>query len=632
MTTNIVNIALTGLKAAQAGLTVTANNISNQGTPGYSREELVQQASFSTFSGAGYFGQGVDVKAVRRAYSDFLTSQATQSASRLSYLSTYSDQMSSLMNRLGDVQTGINSSLNDLYGAFGDFSQHPDESASRGAALSAAQATAARFRSLGQDLATLKQGTNQQIGAAVDQVNSLVQSIASYNDKIGLAIASGGGQAPNDLLDQRDVLVRQLGQLTGISTSTQGSSINIFLSNGQPLVVGNTTSQLKFADDPSSPSGSSVWLVSGGHSVLMRESDIDGGQVGALLQFRDNELAQASSQLGRLAIGMASAYNQQQQFGLDAQGDPGGALFKIGAPQAWAGRANAGDAVLRVGVGDTRALTGDDYDLTRVDGDYVLTRAGSGEVVGTFDSLPQDVAGLHIELAGGEMEDGDTFHIDVTGSAASGMAVLLTDPQQLAAAAPMQIDTSAANTGTGAAGRLRSVAGGTPDYGTSVDLVFTSASAYELRATDGTVLGSGTLSPSSTTISLNGWALDFTGTPAAGDRFTISASPGDPSGDSRNAVALAALGTAKLVDGDTLTNRYAAVVSQVGTRAASINVAKSAQQSAYDQAIDAEQSTAGVNVDEEGARLIRYQQAYSAAGKVLSMASQLFDELITAMG
>src|SRR5690606_3430128 len=98
MTTNIANIALTGLRAAQAGLAVTANNISNQGTPGYSRQQVVLQPARSDFSGGGYFGQGVDVVTVQRAYNEFLTAQASQSASALSYLSTYSDQMSGLIN------------------------------------------------------------------------------------------------------------------------------------------------------------------------------------------------------------------------------------------------------------------------------------------------------------------------------------------------------------------------------------------------------------------------------------------------------------------------------------------------------------------------------------------------------
>jgi len=632
MTTNIANIALTGLRAAQAGLAVTANNISNQGTPGYSRQQAVLQSAMSTFSGAGYFGQGVDVTTVQRAYNAFLTSQASQSASALSYLGTYADQMGGLINRLGSVDTGINQSLNALYTAIGSFSQNPNETAGRQSALAAAQSTAARFRAISEDLSALGQGISNQATATVGQINQLVQSIATYNAKISDAYAAGNGQAPNGLLDQRDVLVRELGKLTGITTSTQGTSVNVYLTNGQPLVMEHLASELQIdTKDPYSTSGTSLSLKVGGHSMQLNRGDVDGGQLGALLQFRDNELAQAQAELGKLAIAMASAYNQQQQFGLDRSGQPGQALFKIGNPVVLGTRGNTGDAQVTASIADTRSLTGSDYQLTRVGTEYVVTRLDDGTEFGPFTSLPQNVDGLTIGMAGGDLDDGDTFTVNVASQAAAGMEVLLGDLGKLAAAAPMRLDAAAANTGTAVASRLRSVESASADYGASVTVRFTSASGYDLLADDGTVLSSGTLQPPQQTISYNGWAFDLAGTPAAGDTITVKADPGDPSGDNRNALALAGLGSTKIAGGSTLTDSYAALISQVGTRAASLNVSKAAQQTAYDQAVAAEQSLSGVNLDEEGANLLRYQQAYAAAGKVLGMSSELFDQLLAAI-
>jgi len=623
---------LTGMRAAQAGLAVTANNISNQGTPGYSRQQAVLQSAMSNFSGAGYFGQGVDVVTVQRAYSDFLSSQASQSASSLSYLSTYSDQMSGLINRLGSVDTGINQSLNALYSAMGRFSQNPAETASRQAALAAAQSTAARFRAISEDLSTLSQGIDNQASATVGQINQLVQSIAAYNAKIGDAYGTSQGQAPNALLDQRDVLVRELGKLTGITTSTQGTSVNVYLTNGQPLVMEQVASQLKIdTRDPNSPTGTSLSLTVGSHAMQLNQGDINGGQLGALLQFRDNELAQAQSELGRLAIAMAAAYNQQQQFGLDSNGQPGQALFRIGNPVAVGQRGNTGDARLAVGIADTRSLTGSDYQLTRVGSEYVVTRLDDGTELGPFSSLPQNVDGLTIGLADGDLADGDTFTIKVASQAASGVEVTLADPGKLAAAAPMGLVTADTNTGTAQASRLRSAESGSPDYGTSVTVRFTSATGYELLGEDGTVLSTGSLQPPQQTISYNGWAFDLAGIPAAGDTITVKADPGAPAGDNRNALAMAGLGTTRIAGGSTLTDAYAGLISQVGTRAASLNISKAAQQTAFDQAVASEQSLSGVNLDEEGANLLRYQQAYAAAGKVLGMSSELFDQLLSAI-
>ncbi|VCU69897.1 Flagellar hook-associated protein 1 [Pigmentiphaga humi] len=632
MTTNIANIALTGLRAAQAGLAVTANNISNQGTAGYSRQQVVLSTSLSNFSGGGYFGTGVDVVTVQRAYNEFLTNQASQAASSLSYLNTYSDQMSGLINGMGSVDTGINQSLTALYAAISSFSQNPNETASRQAALEAAQSTAARFRSISDSLSAIDQGITTQVGSAVGQINQLVQSIAAYNLSINEARAAQGGPSPNDLLDQRDLLIRKLGEFTGITTSNQGNSVNVYLSNGQPLVLQGLAAQLRLdTQDPDSASGASLSLTMGSHSVPLNDKDIDGGQLGALIAFRNNELAQARTELGRIAIAMASAYNQQQQFGLDSSGGQGAALFKLGSPMAVGSRQNTGDAVLSLGISDTRSLTGSDYQLSRSGTEYVVTRLDDGEEFGPFTELPQTVDGLAIGLADGDLADGDVFTIQVARHAAAGMEVLLGDPGALAAAAPMSLGADADNAGTAIASRLRSEASDNVDYTASVTVRFTSAKDYDLFDADGNVLESGSLGASPHTIAYNGWAFDLNGLPAAGDVFTVGAGRGDPAGDNRNALALGALGTAKIAGGATLTDAYAALLSRTGTRAASIGVSQAAQQSAYDQAAAAEQSLVGVNLDEEGANLLRYQQAYAAAGKVLGMASELFDQLLASI-
>lgn len=632
MATSILNIALTGLKAAQAGMSVTANNITNSDTVGYSRQTLVQNASFSNFSGSGYFGQGVDVVTVTRAYNAFLTAQTTQAASSLSYLNTYSDQMTGLMNRMGTVETGVSNSLNGMYDAMSNLSQRPSDTASRQAALTSAQSAAARFRNISDDLSSLRNGTNQQISSTTVTINELVQSLATYNDKINVAMGStGNGHTPNELLDQRDQVLRELGKLTSISFSTQENSINVNLSSGQPLVVGAVASQFVFQADASSLSGGTLTLMRSGKETPLREADLEGGSLGALVQFRDRELNNAQTELGKIAIALAAGYNQQQQFGIDAKGAAGTPLFTIGAPMVAPGRNNTGDSLVAINVTDIRSMTGDDYQLTRNGSDYVVTRGSNGAVVGTYDSLPQEIEGLRMGLLSGSMADGDSFTIGVAREAASGLQVLINDPGKLATAAPMELQTGSTNKGTGVVGHLHSVQSDTVDYGKSVNVVFTDSSKYELRDSAGTVLGAGSLTPPRSQIALNGWSFDMTGTPSAGDTFTVAASRGDPSGDNRNALAMASLGTTKLLEGNTLTDKYASLVAQVGTRASGINVSKTAQQAAFSQSINEEQANAGVNTDEEGASLIRYQQAYAAAGKILAMSSQLFDELITSL-
>jgi len=631
MTSSISNIALSGLKAAQSALTVTSNNIANQNTAGYSRQTLVQQSAFSIFSGNTYYGQGVDVIKVERVYNEFLSSQSIQAASRFNHLQTYSNQMDQLINGIGSVETGINQSLNGLYQALSDFSQRTSDTAARQSALSSLSSTASRFRAISESLSDLAHGANQQISATVGQMNELMANLADYNHRISVAVAGNNGSLPNDLLDQRDSLINQLGQLTGITTSRQGNAINVYMSSGQPLVVGGIASKLEFAEDSASSSGYSLSLVTRGTNVLLRDKDLQGGAIGALVSFRDNELKQAQADLGRLAIALASAYNQQQQFGLDAKGNPGAQVFDLGLPVAIDDRANTGDALLSLSFSDIRSLTGSNYELRRDGNDYVMTRLDDNTVVGTFSSLPQSVDGLNIALRDGDLNDGDVFIIDVSKQAAGGLSMLLTEASQLAGAAPMSVGADAANAGTGVVDRLRSVESGAQDFTQEVSVVFTSGNAYELRDSANQVLGAGTIQPGSNTIAHNGWAFELTGSPVAGDRFVVSPDAGDPSGDNRNALALATLGTARLLNGGTLTDAYAASVSSIGARASTVAVGLEAQKTAYESAVAAQESVSGVNLEEEGALLIKYQQAYSAAGKVLSVAQGLFDELLTAI-
>lgn len=630
MATSILNIALTGLKAAQAGLNVTANNIANAHTPGYSRQNVVQNSAFSNFSGGGYFGQGVDIVTVQRAYDAFLTSQASQSAASLSYLSTYSSQMGGLMNRMGDVNTGITASLNDLYAAMSGFGQNSADPSARQVALSSASATAARFRAVSDELRELRTGTDQRVATTVGQINEMIQAVASYNTKIDIAIGTGTGHTPNTLLDEREQIVRELGKLVGITTATQGGSVNVYLTNGQPLVVGATQSKLVFGQDSHTVSGTSISLVTAGQARVLKESDVNGGQLGALVEFRDVELAKAQNDLGRIAIGLAAGYNQQQQFGLNASGGQGTPMFTIGAPTTVSHRDNLGDATLIVSFTDLRSMTGSDYSMTRDGDQYVVTRLSDASVR-RFDVLPQQVDGITFSLAAGDLADGDSFTVRVASEAASGLDVLLKNPSELAGAAPMQLESTVGNRGTGVVARLRSAESATPDLASSINVVFTSTSQYELRDAAGAVVGNGSLTPPKTNVSHNGWTFELTGTPASGDSFTVAAVAGDPRGDNRNALALGSLGTAKLMGEFTLTDSYASVIGAVGTRAASLNVSKAAQQTAYNQALSDEQSNAGVNTDEEGLNLIKYQQAYSAAGKILAMSSQLFDELLTSI-
>ncbi|WP_187394919.1 flagellar hook-associated protein FlgK [Pigmentiphaga aceris] len=634
--------ALSGLNAAQASLATVSHNIANVNTPGYTRQEVAQTSTLGQYTGAGFIGNGVQVTLVRRIYDEFLTNQATRAQSQSSYHDSYDASMTQLMNTLGDAKTGVNVSVDKFFTSMQDFSARIGEPAARQTALSSAEAMAARFRTASDALDSLRNGANQQIATDVAAINQLSQGIGQLNERIGIAQGTASGNQPNDLLDQRDALVRELNKLVGVSTTVQdGTSLNVFLSSGQPLVVGNIVSSLVSTDDPNSLNGARLELKTNGNNVVLREDDVSGGDLGATLSFRNNELAKSQDDLGKIAITLAAALNKQNQFGLDANGDQGKALFTVGPPLAYGAKSNAAASKLDVSIADTRNMVASDYAVSFDGTNYSVRRlsdnntttipTGSLAADGTFT-----VDGLKVKPT---MASGDTFTINPSRQAAAGLNVLLKDSKNLAGAAPMALVNGTANTGSAVVSRLTSSGQGTPNFNNSITVKFAANGAYELfdAGTEAAPnvppvsVGTGTYTGPNGKIAHNGWSFEVSTTPAAGDEFTVKAGATDPTGDNRNATAMASLTSAKLLNGSTLTQNYAVLVSDMGSRANEITAGKAAYGVILSQAIVEEQSAAGVNLDEEAAKLLRFQQAYAASGKVLAIASSLFDTILAAL-
>lgn len=635
--------ALSGLNAAQASLATVSHNIANVNTPGYSRQQTVQQAASGQYSGAGYIGSGVKVSVVQRIYDQFLTTQATRAQSEASYYDSYDVSMGQLMNVVGTATTGVNGSLTNFYASMSDLSTRIGEPAARQTALASAQSLAARFQTASSSLNALREGANQQIDADVGAINQLAQSIGNLNQQIGSSPGLSSGQLPNDLLDQRDSLVRELNKLVGASTSIQdGNQLNVYLSSGQPLVVGNAVSSLESVEDPNSLNGAQLMLNTPGRSVILSEDDLSGGDLGATLSFRNNELGKAQDDLGKIAVTLAAAFNSQNQFGLDAKGQAGKALFTVGPPLAYAAKSNSADAGLKIEIADTRGMVASDYAVAFDGVDYKITRLSDNTLTTVNAGTGLDADGAFtvdgLKITPQSMDDGDSFTINTSRQAAGGLAVLITDPNDFAGASPAELVRGTANTGTGTVSRLTSTGNGTADFDTSITAKFGAGGTYELLdATDPDNPVSlvppvtGTVTAANNKIAYNGWSFEVAGVPANGDTFTVKAGVTDPSGDNRNATALSSLSSTKLMGGNTLTQAYAVLVSDVGSRANEISSGKAAYGVILNQAIVNEQSSAGVNLDEEAAKLLRYQQAYAASGKVLAMASELFDTILAAV-
>jgi flagellar hook-associated protein 1 FlgK len=633
-----LSIGVSGLNAATAGLTTTSHNIANASTPGYNRQVVVQASNGSQLTGAGFIGQGTHVETVKRLYSEFLTAQVLSAQAGAAEMNTYYQQVAQIDNLLGNASAGLSPAISGFFAGVQSVVSNPSSISARQSMISTAQTLVARFQSLDQRLTEIRNGVNSQITSQATAISTYAKQIADINQRIALAqTGSLGGQQPNDLLDQRDQLIADLNQMVAVSTLEQSDgAMNVYFGNGQPLVVGTDAYALTAEPANEDPNKMVINLrpANGGASVEIPESQITGGTLGGLISFRNESLDGAQNALGRIAIAMAQTFNDQHALGQDLNGDLGGDFFSILDPQTQANSLNGGSGVLTASFAGNAAtnLTTSDYRLNYDGASYTLTRLSDNQTwTGATVAAVGTAAGQGFDLAmAGAPNAGDSFLIQPTRSGATSIAVAVTDPRDIAAAAPMRTSAAIGNTGTG------SVSSGTVNAPPPPNANLQQPITITFNNPPTTYTASGTGAPvgpqpytAGANISINGWTMQITGAPAAGDVFTVSANTNGVS-DSRNAVALANLQTAKTMTGNTASylESYSQLVSEVGNKTREVKSLGASQTALADAAVASQQELSGVNLDEEAANLIRYQQAYQASAKVIEISSKLFDSIL----
>jgi flagellar hook-associated protein 1 FlgK len=625
MSSGLFSIGTSALNAAYTALRTASNNVANVNTPGYTRQITVLQPEVGTYIGGNYLGQGVSVADVRRVYSDFLTQQAHQAQAQSAGASMRHEQLAQVTNLFADPATGIGTAIDSFFRAVQDLTQRPADPAARQALLSAAAVMTGRFNDVGDQLQSMRSGTDRQLRLEVDSVNLATREIANLNNQIALAI--GAGSRPNGLLDLRDAAIRRLSESVGVSSVEQNDgSVNLFLANGQPLVVGGTANEMAWVHDALDPQSARVGIRSGTGVLPLEPSTVGGGRIGGLLQFRELDLPGIENQLGRLAASVTGIFNAQHALGDDRNGVPGGDLFRPIAGTAFAASSNGNPATsIGVQITDPAQLVASDYRVDYAGGQYRLTRLADGTSwTQASSTFTQD--GLTITLASTPPADGDRFLVQPLRNASRNVAVAINDISRIAAATP--VVASAPSTNTGAV-RVDEIGVLSPRAAEATlkraaTLTFTSPTTYSIS--DGLTTASGTYTEGQP-IDFNGWRLTLRGAPATNDTIEIGANVGGI-GDNRNALKLAALANALLADGASLANGFSSVVANLGGATRSAELLAAAQSSILDSSLAAESSVAGVNLDEEASRLMQYQQQYQAAAKIIATARTVFEEIL----
>ena len=618
---SIFGIDLSALQAFQQAIEVTSNNVANASTPGYDEESIELDTALPQNAGGFAIGSGVAVAGVQRAYSQAAATQLNTSQSSLSQLTSLQNYTSQIDNLFGTTAGGLTTALQTYYSGWSAVADDPASAPAREALLGDANALAANLNSTSSQLQGLNTDVNTRITADVNQINSIGTQISKLNTQI--AQSTGSGQAPNQLLDQRDQLVSNLSQLVGVATtSNTDGSINVYLGNGQPLVLDQNTYQLSTVPNPFNASQLEVAsTASDGASI---SSSITSGDLGGLLAARAQAIDPALNQLGQIATAVAQSANTQQASGLDLNGQLGAALFTVGAPLATASSANTDATTASISISNLGALTSDNYLLSYTGGTYTLTDATTGANValtgaGTSASpLTAASVGLSIVLSG-TPASGDQFLVQPTAQAAATIGVALTDPSGLAAAGAIQTSASDTNTGSATIGAGTVLDASNPALLNTTTIQFLTPTTYSVNGA-----GSFAYTPGGN-VDLNGWQVQISGTPAAGDTFTVQSNAGG-TGDNTNALAAANQQTAGVLSNGTisLSGAVGALVSGAGALAQQVNTAQTAQTAVNTQATTNVQSISGVNLDEEAANLMQWQQAYQASAQALSVANGLF--------
>ena len=694
--------------ANQVALQTAGNNIANVNTPGYSRQTVALQTVQGQFSGAGYIGQGVDVRTILRNQSELLTRQAAAAGSVSAGDTVRAQRLSQLQEIFSGGPTGLGAAITDMMNAFSDVVAAPTDLSARTLVLTRMDETASRMRTSADRINEIQSTVTEELKNSANTVNSLAKQMAAINEQI--ARATGNGQTPNDLLDQREQVIREINQYVQTTQiPADDGTIGLFVGGSQPLVLGTTATEVAVGDSGTFPSSGQVnsgqvkllFTRPGSPKIELDENMLGGGSISGLLRFNNTDLAEGRNLLGRMALAISTTLNYQQTLGLTLDGVAGKPLFATtpSVPGLTLGTAVGSISFTNSASFSPTKFAASDYEVR-----FDATGVG-GQVVRLSDGKTTSFTDI-ADLAS-EPIDGLTFQFTNTtpvtanervlfkpfSTAASDMKALVYSPRDLAVANPINAAMGTSNAGTLQLAQLsatglhwkdpkytktnppaETVANGlvgdvllippppAPQAPPIPQITLTydeEEGGFVVSGTDEPPLNidpPGSYTPgaaipyvSGKPIQINGWSITLKGSPKEGDKVTIGKAtaplnPLDPLGprdplygdnytrNAGNATALMNLRDVKMFDESTLSDGYASAMAQVGTRTQSALFASDLSKSIAVNLENDRTAVSGVNLDEEAAKLLQYQQAYQASAKMLQIAQSVFDTLIQNLG
>ncbi|MEX0963842.1 MAG: flagellar hook-associated protein FlgK [Pseudohongiellaceae bacterium] len=636
---DLLKVAANSLQSWQQALNTTGHNIANANTAGYSRQSVQFETTDPRVFGFGFVGQGSTVSAIERSHNEFLSSQVQELSSSSARFQVFTEFSSRVDDVLSGSENNLNTSLQRFFNAVGEVAASPGSLPNRQVLIGEASNLVDRQQSYHRLLQDLNEDVNARIRLGVNEINNLADSIGAINKQITSAIASSNGATPNDLLDQRDRLIEQLSQKVAITTVDQGDgSVNVLVGKGQPLVIGAQITQLgtRFSATDSTRIEVSVpsQIGSSDSSQL-----IGGGELQGVMDFRSRILNQALDKLGLIALGISETVNEQQLKGIDLNGDMGANIFGDTAVSVSGDTLNTGTTTPTVVINDVGQVRASDYALAYDGAQWQLTRMSDNTSVSGAGPLVLD--GLSVDVSSGVPVTGDNFVLNPARTAASTFSLALSDPRKIAAASPLLTNSTLTNAGTAELQDLVVASTNTLPLSGSITLSFNPDAlgagipGYDVTGgPGGTIAYDPSTESAGKSVSFTGIGVNFelSGVPHSGDSFTI-ANNGNAAGDNRNMQSIVELQFQAKLNGnsDSFQDFYGSLVAQVGVISNQANANLKIENSLLQQATSYRDNVIGVNLDEEAANLLRYQQAYQASAQLVKVADKMFQVLINSI-
>jgi len=670
MSSGMLNSGITGLAAAQYRLSIASNNISNVDTEGYSRQRVETVSTVGTAFKTTLLGNGTAISAIERIFNEYNFEEVLFNSSQYEYSNTSLTNASRIDSLLADADTGITVTFDSLLDGINGIVEEPTLISARNVLISQAESLGNRFNSLYEEVAIQQLGgINDQIETSVSTINMITEELAVLNAKIQVETAtSADGFLPNDLLDKRDLLLKDLSEIVQVNVVDVGDgTVNVSIGTGVTLVTNDTSIPLSTVANEYDPQlleiGISVNTGVDNKSIIT--NNLVGGSLTGLIDTRDNVVIPTINELGKLAIAMSDIFNRQQSLGRDLNGDAGEDIFvDINDPQDILERTlnssnNTDVSTFEVYIRNTEQLTSAEFNM-EYDGTNLDVFDEDGNLVQQFDAT--DIAamsageqlivgdtGIAIAIDENNLTAGDSFKVRPTYFGANNIEGVITDPDKVAVADNPLAITEANNTNNVSfnlyemTGDSTTVPGPLPDDFISIEIDATGTS-YQVLDSVGTVISGPLDIPDDQIIDdpVAGFRFELEGTLAGGEVFTITHAdnPGVDEtkafgpGDNTNILAMLSLQSERVMDNGTnsFSESYAELITIIGVETSSLQISTDSFSTLLSSAEQRLAGVSGVNLDEEAANLIEYQQSYAASARIITVAREIFDTLLAAAG